>query len=106
MISAKFRLENGKYTSFSVSGHAMFAGYGDDIVCAGVSSALQLTVNGITEILKVPADVDMDENEISLTLPKGCVTDGANAFMCAFCLQLQLLEETYPKNIKLIISEV
>ena len=106
MISAKFRLENGKYTAFAVSGHAMFAGYGQDIICASVSSALQLTVNGITEILKVSANVIVDENEISLALPQGCNDTAVNALMCSFCLQVQLLEETYPKNIKMIISEV
>ncbi|MEF9853498.1 MAG: ribosomal-processing cysteine protease Prp [Hydrogenoanaerobacterium sp.] len=106
MISAKFHLKNGRYVAFAVSGHAMFAGYGQDIICASVSSALQLTVNGITEILKIAADVVVEENEISLTLPNDCDRQDANAFICAFCLQVQLLEETYPKNIKLIISEV
>lgn len=106
MISARFRFENGRYTAFAVSGHAMFAGFGQDIVCASVSSALQLTVNGITEILKIPAEVAAGENEISLKLPQNCADAAANTFLCAFCLQLQLLEEDYPKNIKLIISEV
>ena len=106
MISAEFRLEQGRYTAFAVSGHAMFSRYGQDIVCASVSSALQLTVNGVTEILKVPAEVAVGENEISMKLPADGESDAANAFLCAFCLQLQLLQEDFPKNIKLTISEV
>lgn len=106
MISAEFRFEKGRYTAFAVSGHAMFAKYGQDIVCASVSSALQLTVNGITEILKISADVKVGENEISLKLPQDCNDAAADTLMCAFCLQMQLLAEDYPKNLKLIISEV
>lgn len=106
MISAEFRLEHGRYTAFAVSGHAMFAAYGSDVVCASVSSAVQLTVNGVTEILKIPADVEVSEGEISMELPQNCTADTANAFVCALCLQLQLLAEDYPKNLKVIISEV
>lgn len=106
MISAEFRIEKNRYLAFAVSGHAMFASYGQDVVCASVSSAVQLTVNGVTEILKISARVTVSESEISMELPQGCESEAANAFMCALCLQLQLLAEDYPKNLKLIISEV
>ena len=68
MIKAKFFQKNGKLTGFEISGHAGFDLYGKDIVCASVSSAVQLTANGITEILGKKADVSVLDNLVSLSL--------------------------------------
>ena len=56
MIQFRLAERNGNFVGFSVSGHAMFDEAGRDIVCAAVSSAVQLTVNGITEILHQTPD--------------------------------------------------
>lgn len=104
MIKAEFVSCNGALTGFSVSGHAMFAEFGSDIVCASVSSALQLTANGITEIANKPADIKVEENLISLkVLQQGEVVE---AFLKAFKLQLEILLEDYPNKIEIITTEV
>lgn len=105
MINAVFYRQDGVYKGFSVSGHAGFADFGQDIVCASVTSALQLTANGITEVLKVCADVIVLDNEIKLLLPD---TDNSCAvkFLQAFYMHLELLSKDYNGTIKLIISEV
>ena len=64
MIRVEFTKSGELLTSFSVSGHAGYDDYGHDIVCAPVTSAVQLTANGITEVLKLPAKVDVEENLI------------------------------------------
>ena len=56
MVTAKFTQKDGKLVAFDVSGHAGFANAGEDIVCAGVSSALQLTANGITEVVRAKSE--------------------------------------------------
>ena len=38
---------DGKVTQFTVVGHSGYAGSGNDIVCASVSSVVWLTINGI-----------------------------------------------------------
>ena len=38
---------DGKITQFTVDGHSGYAESGSDIVCASVSSAVWLTINGI-----------------------------------------------------------
>ena len=53
MIVAKFFKSSRKFIGFQISGHAGFAESGYDIVCASVSSAVQLTANNITEIFKI-----------------------------------------------------
>ena len=50
MIKANFYQKNGLYCGFIISGHAG-GKYGQDIVCAGVSSAVMLTVNTLTDFL-------------------------------------------------------
>ncbi|WP_367616881.1 ribosomal-processing cysteine protease Prp [Heyndrickxia coagulans] len=47
------RKKNGNISSFEMSGHAEFAGYGQDIVCAGASAVSFGTVNAIMEVAGV-----------------------------------------------------
>lgn len=104
MIRAAFFLQGGKFNGFSVSGHAGYAGKGQDIVCAAVSSAVQLTANGITDILGRSADVRADGDAVTLKL--GEYSDSAEAFIKALKLHLELLKEDYPQNIQITCSEV
>ena len=68
MIKAVFINKGGKTAGFTISGHAGYEESGNDIVCAGVSSAVMLTANAITEKFKVKAEVLDKNNEISLRL--------------------------------------
>lgn len=44
------RKKNGNISSFQMSGHAEFAEYGQDIVCAGASAVSFGTVNAIMQV--------------------------------------------------------
>ena len=48
MIYAEFFTRQEKLYGFKISGHAGYADKGEDIVCASVSSAVQLVANTIT----------------------------------------------------------
>lgn len=106
MIFAVFSRKGNRVTEVSVSGHAGYALKGEDIVCASVTSALQTVINGITEVLKVPAQVQVEENKITCTLPEDSDSQAAQAFLNALFLQLNLLAEDYPKTITLKNLEV
>lgn len=106
MIFAVFSRKGNRITEVSVSGHAGYAPKGEDIVCASVTSALQTVLNGITEVLKVPAQVQVEENKITCTLPEDSDSQAARAFLNALFLQLNLLAEDYPKTITLKNLEV
>ena len=45
MIRAEFYESDGLMSGFTFSGHAGYAESGSDVVCAAVSSAVQLTAN-------------------------------------------------------------
>lgn len=99
MIRAHFFKSGGQYCGFSVSGHAGYGAYGEDIACASVTSAVQLTVNAVTEVLALPAEVAVEENEIRLELRQDL--DRAAPFFEALRLHLELLGQEFEKTIEL-----
>ena len=105
MISARFFKSEGRLTGFAVSGHAGYDDCGHDIVCASVSSAVQLTVNGITEIQKLDATVTVEDNLIKMMLSEKNAQKGQE-FLQALLLHLNLLAEDYEGTIQVNLSEV
>ena len=79
-----------------ISGHANFDSYGNDIVCASVSSIVETTINGILNI---------DNKAIKVTDNKDLVIDVLSNDIVIKKLitnMLELLKELakqYPKNI-------
>lgn len=102
MIRADFFLKaDGKITGFSLSGHAGGEN-GYDIVCAAVSSAAYMTANTLTEILGLPAEVDVDEDEGFLELHlKSSDAKTASPVLEGFRLHIKELSLQYPENITL-----
>ena len=105
MITAEFFLKQEHFAGFSIRGHAGYSDYGTDVVCAAVTSAVELTANGITEILKLPASVGSFENEVRLTLPEGDYPQ-AEAFLQALRLHLELLRQDYSEFLRITDLEV
>lgn len=105
MIRAEFFYKKGEPQKFVISGHAGYDESGKDIVCASVSSAVQMAVNGITEIVKIHCDVTVGDNVIECVLPPRA-RPAAWHFVSALRLQLSNLSEDFPGTINLIITEV
>lgn len=106
MIDANFYRRSGRLVGFCVSGHAGYANSGRDIVCAAVSSAVQLTANAVTEVLHLdPKLVSLEPKTGAIELSP-CEDDRAGMFVEALYLQLTLIEEQYEKTLKITVSEV
>ena len=105
MIRAEFFYKKGEPVKFVISGHAGYAESGKDIVCASVSSAVQMAINGITEVVKINCEVNVYEDTIECILPPS-PRPAAWHFVSALRLQLHNLYEDFPKTINLIITEV
>ena len=107
MITVNIYQKENKICAFEISGHAGYAPAGADIVCAAVSSAVQLTANGITEILGLSASVEAEGDTVSLRLQSESLGGrGAAAFLEALKLHLSVLAEDYPTNVKVTCTEV
>jgi uncharacterized protein YsxB (DUF464 family) len=105
MISAGFKKDDGGFFAVSVTGHAGFAPFGEDIVCASVTSAVMLVCNGITDVLFEPAEVKVLKNEISIELPRPA-GEKAQMFLRALYLHFELMREQYQEYITITLSEV
>ena len=90
---------------FAVSGHAGYDDYGHDIVCASVTSAVQMTANGLTEVLKLQPEVTVEEDLIQVVLSAQEAQKG-QPFLKALLLHLNLLAEDYEGTIQVKLSEV
>ncbi len=106
MIRAIFKTAPEKgVVGIEISGHAGYSSSAKDNLSTAVNSALLLTVNGITEILEVPAKADVEENKVAFWLPLDC-PQAARDFLAALWLHLSYLSEDYPKTIHLTKMEV
>lgn len=57
-------------TGFEVSGHSGYADYGNDIVCAAISSLTQTTVLGLRNVVQVDVTVEIKDGYLECRLPK------------------------------------
>ncbi len=104
MIKARFFRRGEELIGFSVSGHAGYADSGSDIVCAAVTTAVNMTANGITEIAQIRAAVNVSENEVQLKVEE--TTSESALLLQSMRLQIELLQEQFPKNIRIQDMEV
>ena len=104
MIKARFLIDSGKTVGFIVSGHAGYAESGHDIVCAGVSASLMLTVNAITENFGVKAECEDLGNEIRFTLVDLSIE--AVKLIEAFRTNLEILSNEFSGTISIENMEV
>ncbi|MGN0666064.1 MAG: ribosomal-processing cysteine protease Prp [Huintestinicola sp.] len=102
MIKAVFSKENGLYSGFDLCGHAEFAEYGQDIVCASVSSAAQLVINTITDHFCDDAEVYVQENRLGISIRSGC--DASHKLIASFKEHLGFIGEEFPHTIKITVK--
>ena len=104
MIKVRFSVGNRQLKGFEISGHAMYAESGSDIVCASVSSAAYMAANTITDVIGADADAVAGDGTMSVTLNQP--NEQAQAVLRGLELHLTELSKQYPQNIKLIYGGV
>ncbi len=102
MIQVHFFKSDENILGFSVSGHAGYADFGEDIACASVTSAVQLTANAITDVLRLPADLSVKSGTVRLKLKPQADLAVAQPFFEALQMQLVLLSKEFEKTISFI----
>lgn len=107
MTKVSFLFKEGNIISFKVSNHTGYAGKGSDIVCAGITSAVRLAECCLDDVLKIDAEVLMDEDnaEIEIKLPENLTEDNnkiCQAVLTALRLHLKELAQEYPKFIEVM----
>jgi len=105
-----FRRSDGSLTGYRAQGHAGYAAYGYDIVCAAISALTQSTLNGLQNVLKAPVMYDIDDQagllEARLT-PEATPEQVRQAQLLLVTLQegLQAIERSNPQNVRIFFEE-
>ena len=98
-----------QYRGFMLKGHAGFAKYGSDIVCAAVSALTLNTVNSIDELTDEPFELDNDDNGgyLRLMFKQKQIDDSARILMDSLVLGLNgIRDDGNDKYIGIIYKEV
>lgn len=96
MIKIKLEKDNNSVKRIIISGHAMYADFGKDIVCAAVSSTVITSVN---------ACLSIDEDSLTYDDKKGLIIDIKKndevtiKIIDNMIFNLNELAKVYPKNI-------
>ncbi len=95
MLKAVFYKGAGGFTGFSISGHAGYGTEGNDIVCAAITSAVELTCNTVTEFFGAEACAEVFENEVRLTLGKPDVP--SQQLIASLCAHIENIAREHKK---------
>ena len=98
MIHVKVEKEHAKYKKIAISGHAMYDGYGKDIVCSAASSIVTTTVNGILALDKGSLSYMISKKGISIDIKNEDAT--TQILIGNMVSLLKELEKNYPANIE------
>lgn len=101
MIKVNFNIRNAD-AAFKITGHAQYARSGKDIVCAAVSSAAYMTVNTITDVLGVKAQIEENDGYMKVSFVN---SEAAADIVRGLKLHLEQLSEQYPQFVK-VTTEV
>ena len=99
----------GEYKGFTCDGHAGFADYGEDIVCAAISVLVINTINSLEQITGEQIQVETDENvgTIRCRFVNQPLKETSKALMDSLVLGLTQIEKQYGENYcKLTFEEV
>ena len=101
MVKAKYRVEDNIHT-LTVLGHANYAEYGKDIVCAGISSIVQALIGWIEDnYYKVNCiSVDPKEGEVIISCEGG--SEISAVFQMA-SIGLRQIADCYPDHMQIDI---
>ena len=105
MTRCEFFTEDDRITGFSISGHSGYAEAGQDIVCAAISAAVELTVTTVNDVCggKAKLRVKEEDARVTLTLPTSCdEEDAVQAVLAGMMLTLCSLRDDYPDYIEVL----
>lgn len=109
MTTNVFHLEVERICSFEIRGHSGYAEAGEDIVCAAVSSAVNLVAATVNEVLGLAAAIHTpEEGCLSFHLPGGLSeTDEATCqnLLAGMMVYLSDLHQEYPDFVEVLVDD-
>lgn len=91
---------------FEVEGHAGFAEYGKDIVCAGASAIAQAALFGLQDILGDAVKSEVSPGFLRVSVDESRASEeGPRAILRALELGFRAIERSYPGTVVVTESE-
>lgn len=101
--------KNGRIVGYKATGHSDYAEYGEDIVCAALSMALQMPLGGMQDVLELIPKFDIDSDGYLRVDMRGMDNKGKerelDTLLESMALMVKNLSKEYPKNVKLVEKE-
>lgn len=101
MIKIHVKKKDNQINDISIKGHANYADYGQDIVCAAVSSIVITSINAIINI-----DKNAIEYNKTMFIKNVKKDDITNKLLTNMLNMLNELKNDYPKNIQIREEEI
>ncbi len=102
MTRVEVRLGQGKLIKkITVKGHAGYAEYGNDIVCAGISTLLMTGALAVRELIGIEILEECCDGKLVLEVPTDIVDDRLQVILQTVVIGLRDIESGYPKNIEI-----
>ena len=98
MIKVKLLKNDDNLNEIIIKGHAMYADFGKDIVCAAVSSTVITSINACLSIDNNSLDYN-ESDGLEIKVKKNDVI--TNKIIENMISNLKQLEDAYPKNIQI-----
>lgn len=83
----------------NITGHAGFAEYGEDIVCAGVSALVQTLIEAVEELTDDELHYEISTGYVDIK--HEALTERAQVLVDAFLLGVEMIADSYPDNVEL-----
>ena len=95
--------KNEKIWAFQVKGHTGFAESGNDIVCSAISTATQMALVGLKEVLKLDVESDIKDGYMQVKLLQDNAQ--AQAILCSMEKTLADTAKNYARNVKMEVKK-
>ncbi len=103
MIDVYIQVDKEHVTRFAITGHANYAAFGKDIVCAAISAL----TNTLEETLNV-LNISVEEIKYIDSSPQYMFTkpnEITDLLMKSYCIGVNMISEEYPEYVTLHLNE-
>ena len=101
--------KNGSVVKYQATGHSEYGEYGSDIVCAALSTVLQMPLAGFQDVLDIYPRFEINSDGFICVDLDGMNLKGkereVHTLLESMVVILRGLAKEYPKNIKLVEKE-
>ena len=97
--------KEGKIYAYKIKGHSGFAEEGKDIVCSAISTAGQMTLLGLCEVLNVKVQSDIQDGYMQVEVLENFENERVQVLMETFEKTINNFAKQYVKYVKMEVRK-